>query len=133
MIKRITIISKIVELFIFLIYNSRIPAVCTIGAGSFFAYGGIAVVIHKNAIIGKNCNIGTCVIIGGRFNALKLPVIGDNVFIATGAKILGDVTIGNNCVIGANAVVINDVPDNCVVAGVPAKIIKENINPKDYY
>jgi serine O-acetyltransferase len=47
-------------------------------------------------------------------------VIGNNVDIGTGAKILGPISIGNNVVIGANAVVIRDVPDNCVAAGVPA-------------
>lgn len=52
------------------------------------------------------------------------PVIGDNVKIGTGAKIIGGVTVGNNVFIGANAVVVKDVPDNCVVGGVPAKIIK---------
>lgn len=66
--------------------------------------------------------------IGGRNNNPKVPVIGNNVFIGTGAKILGDIHIGNNSIIGANAVVIHDVPDNCSVAGVPAKILHENIN-----
>lgn len=55
-----------------------------------------------------------------------MPIIGNNVYIATGAKILGPIKIGNNVTIGANSVVIKDVPDNMVVAGVPAKII--NIN-----
>ena len=52
------------------------------------------------------------------------PTIGNNVIIGAGAKIMGDVKIGNNVTIGANAVVTHDVPDNCVVGGVPAKIIK---------
>lgn len=83
-------------------------------------------------MIGENCIIGTNVTIGGRSYIEKVPVIGNNVYIGTGAKILGDVVIGNNCVIGANAVVVKHVPDNCVVAGVPASIIKENIDIKDY-
>jgi serine O-acetyltransferase len=60
-------------------------------------------------------------------------VVGDNVWIATGAKVLGPVKVGNNVVIGANAVVIRDVPDNSVVAGVPAKVIGENHNSADYF
>ena len=52
------------------------------------------------------------------------PRIGNNVTVCCGAKVLGDITVGNNVVIGANAVVCKDVPDNCVVGGVPAKIIK---------
>jgi serine O-acetyltransferase len=61
-----------------------------------------------------------------------MPVIGNDLFISTGAKIIGNVKVGNSCVIGANAVVLKDVPDNCVVAGIPAKIIKNNINMADF-
>ena len=56
----------------------------------------------------------------------KKPTIGDNVSIYTGAIVIGDIKIGNNCVIGAGSVVVKDVPENCVVVGNPAKIIKEN-------
>lgn len=55
---------------------------------------------------------------------MDAPTIGDNVVVYAGAKIIGGVHIGNNVIIGANAVVTKDVPDNCVVAGVPARIIK---------
>ena len=61
-----------------------------------------------------------------------MPIIGDNVHISAGARILGPIKIGNNVIIGANAVVVKDVPDNCVVAGSPAKIIKENISLADF-
>lgn len=57
---------------------------------------------------------------------VKVPVIGNNVMLFSGCKILGNVKIGNNVVVGANAVVVKDVPDNAVVAGVPAKIISYN-------
>lgn len=60
----------------------------------------------------------------------KGPVIGDYVQFGTGCKVIGDVTIGNNVLIGANAVVIRDVPDNSVVAGVPAKVIRKT---KDHW
>ena len=72
--------------------------------------------------IGKNCSIYQQSTIG--FTRKGCPTIGDNVWIFAGAKILGPVKIGNNAVIGANAVVTKDVPDNAVVAGVPAKIIR---------
>jgi Serine acetyltransferase len=61
-----------------------------------------------------------------------VPIIGDEVYIASGAKVLGAIKIGSNCVIGANAVVISSVADGCVVAGVPAKVIKRNIKMKDF-
>lgn len=53
----------------------------------------------------------------------KLPVVGNNVLIGAGAKILGGVRIGDNAKIGANAVVLHDVPANCTAIGIPAKII----------
>lgn len=75
--------------------------------------------------IGENCNIGQGVTIGiaGRGEKKGVPQIGNKVYIAPGAKIIGKIIIGNNVMIGANSVVTKDVPDNAVVAGVPAKII----------
>jgi len=122
----IPVLPKILKLFIFLIYNSSIPYECTIGKGSCLGYGGIGVVIHKDSIIGENVSIGTNVTIGGRSGHVKVPVIGRDVYISTGAKVLGPITIGDRAIIGANAVVISDVPSDCVVAGIPAKIIKIN-------
>lgn len=61
----------------------------------------------------------------------KVPVIGNNVMIGTGARILGDVHIGDGSIIGANAVVLHDVPERCSVAGVPARILHENIEIDD--
>lgn len=60
----------------------------------------------------------------GQTDSYKVPKIGENVFIGLGAKVLGDIKIGNNVTIAPNAVVVKDVPDNAVVGGVPAKIIK---------
>lgn len=114
-------------------FNSSVPSSCVLGGGTKFAYGGIAVVIHARAVIGKNCIIGQCVTIGGRSKHYAVPIIGDNVYIGAGAKILGPVKVGDNSVIGAGAVVLNDVPENSVVVGVPAKIIKTNINSNDYH
>lgn len=113
---------------IYFLNNCHIHYSTLIGEGTRIGYGGIAVVIHKNAIIGKNCMISSCVTIGGRSNFKDVPIIGDNVYIGTGAKILGNIKIGNNVIIGANSVVINDIPSNTIVAGVPAKVIKENID-----
>ena len=125
--KHLSFFSKIIELIIFLIYNSKVPSSCVIGAGTIFAYGGIGCVLHDRTIIGKKCTIGTNVTIGGKLGGYDVPIVKDNVYIATGAKVLGPIVIGNNVVIGANAVVIINVPDNAVVAGVPAKIIKYNV------
>ena len=121
------IISKIN----YYLHNSYIPHTAVIGKGTSFGYGGIGVVIHSKSIIGDNCVIGQNVTIGGREGHGGPPVIGNNVFISTGACLIGDFIVGDNSVIGANAVVINDVKPNSVVAGVPAKIIRLNVPNED--
>ena len=86
----------------------------------------------SGCVIGENCIINSGVVLGGTSHKYEVPKLGDNVLVGAGAKILGSITIGNNVVIGANAVVLKDVSDNTLVAGIPAKVIKENINIKDY-
>lgn len=63
---------------------------------------------------------------GGRAGHKGLPIIGDNVVIGTHAQIVGNVRIGNNSIVGAGAIVTHDVPDNVVVVGNPAKILRSN-------
>lgn len=114
----------------YLLHNSYIPAKCKIGKNSVFAYGGIGVVIHEACIIGQRCNIGSNVTIGG--DRFGVPVIGHDVYISTGAKIIGNVRIGDGAIIGANSVVKQNVDRFSVVAGIPAKekarITKENFD-----
>lgn len=101
-----------------------------IGFGAKFAepphlqHGLNGIIVSHYATIGKNAWIAQQVTIGQAIDKNVAPTIGDNVIIGAGAKIIGDITVGNNVTIGANAVVTHDVPDNCVVGGVPAKIIK---------
>lgn len=84
-------------------------------------FGGI--IVSGYTRIGDNCRIRNGVTIGLRRVEEKIaPVIGDNVDIGAGAKLLGPIRIGNNVVIGANAVVITDVPDDSIAVGVPAII-----------
>lgn len=126
--KKIPIIPKCLELLIFILFNSKISASATIGKGTRFAYGGIGCVVHNRATIGKKCMIGANVTIGGRSNYFQVPVIGDNVYLATGSKILGPIHVGDNAIIGANAVVIHNVEANTTVAGIPAKVITKKLS-----
>jgi serine O-acetyltransferase len=94
----------------------------TFGPGLFIQHGFSTIIM---ADMGENCWINQQVTIGYRDKTSR-PKIGDNVRITAGAKVIGGVTIGNNVTVGANAVVVKNVPDNCVVVGVPAYIVKKN-------
>lgn len=122
--RRLFRISKFITRVGFVIFNSHVPGSARIGRYSKAMYGGSGVIIHKDAIVGERVLFGQGTTIGRQLGPCGVPSIGDDVYIATGAKILGEVSVGSNVVIGANAVVIRDVPDNSIVAGVPAKLIK---------
>lgn len=99
-----------------------------IGYGNFIDHGG-GVVIGETSIIGNNCTIYQGVTLGatGKEKSKKRhPTIGNDVMIGAGAKILGNVKIGNKCRIAANAVVLHSFMDNLTLAGVPAKIVKKS-------
>ena len=105
-------------------YGFEVSPGSLIGPGFYIGHIG-GVVISPSATIGKNCNISQGVTIGfnSRGKRKGHPTIKDSVYIGPGAVIIGSVTIEKNAAIGANAVVTKDVPENAVVAGVPAKII----------
>ena len=121
---KIPILPRLLEKLTLLVFRCVVPVRCNIGEGSELGYGGIAVVIHERAEIGRHVMISPCVTIGGRSGIAKVPIIEDEVFIGAGARILGDVTIGKGATIGANAVVLQSVPAGAVVAGVPARGIR---------
>ena len=74
--------------------------------------------------IGNYCKLNNGVVIGRNHNIDNSPLIGDNVDVCVGSKIVRKVEIGNNVIVAPNSVVIDNIPDNCMVSGVPAKIIK---------
>lgn len=95
-----------------------------IGPGLSVAHIGYVVVAVES--IGSNCFLRPGVVLGKNLvGEGRTPRVGDNVHFGVGSKIIGDITIGNNVVIGANAVVTHDVESNCVVAGVPARMLKK--------
>ena len=96
----------------------------TIGKNLFIDHG-MGVVIGETAVIGDNVTIYHGVTLGGTQNikTKRHPTILDNVMIGTGAKVLGNITIGENTKIGANSVVTKDIPNNSVVVGIPGKCI----------
>ncbi|MEG2769647.1 MAG: serine O-acetyltransferase EpsC [Oscillospiraceae bacterium] len=116
----------------------------TIGDGLFIDHGA-AIVIGETAQIGNNVTIYHGVTLGGtgKDKGKRHPTIGDNVLIGTGAKVLGPITIGANSRIGANSVVLDDMPENATIIGIPASVVRiggakvaieesENLNQRDY-
>ncbi|MCE5267548.1 MAG: serine acetyltransferase [Planctomycetaceae bacterium] len=103
-----------------------------VGGGLRMGHCG-SIVVNAYAVIGKNCDLSHDVTIGviPRGPKRGTPQIGDNVYIGPGAKILGNVRIGDHAAIGANCVVTKDVPDYGVVVGVPGRVISLN-GSKEY-
>jgi serine O-acetyltransferase len=104
---------------------------CIIGRGADFGRG--FVLVHSQGVVINTAVRGGCdvyvehqVTIGAEKGAA--PVLGDNVFIGAGAKILGGIRIGNNVKIGANAVVLDDIPDNCTAVGIPARVVEKSVH-----
>ena len=120
----IPILPMLIKGAIRTIWGAVIPYQADIGDGTLIGYQGIGVVIHKKCVIGKNCHISQNVTFGGRGGHEGVPIVGDDCTFGAGAAILGGIHIGNNVQVGANAVVITDLPDNSVAVGVPAKVIK---------
>ena len=110
-----------VERFIEIVTGISIPAQAQIGKGlRIHHFGGI--IIHSETVIGEGCTLYHGVTLGDRGGWGGAPRIGNHVMIGAGAKILGDVTVGDDCRIGANAVVTTSVPPRCLAVGVPAVI-----------
>ena len=100
----------------------ELPCEVEVGRNFVIDHSG-GVVVSGYARFGNDCRIRTGVVVGlARVDDPCAPQIGDNVDIGAGAKVLGRITIGNNVLIGANAVVVRDVPDDSIAVGVPAVV-----------
>ncbi|MGE7982536.1 serine O-acetyltransferase [Solibacillus sp. NPDC093137] len=130
--KKIPFLPKVIQNINRIVFSCDIPYTTEIPHSVKFGHNALGVVIHPKTKIGENSLIMQHVTLGGNLNKKRIhngqeltsPIIGENVFIGPGAKILGPVIIGNNAQIGANSVVLKDIPQNGVAAGIPAKIIK---------
>jgi serine O-acetyltransferase len=97
----------------------------TIGGGCIIAHG-VGLVVGGRTVIGEDCTLLHGVTLGEvRFDEIDCPRVGDRVTIGAGAKVLGGITVGDDAVVGAGAVVLADVPPGAVVAGVPARVIRQ--------
>lgn len=98
-----------------------------IGEGLFIDHGN-GVIIGETTIIGNNVTLYQGVTLGGtgKEHGKRHPTIGDNVMISAGAKVLGSFTVGENSKIGAGSVVLEEVPPNCTVVGVPGRVVRRD-------
>lgn len=121
------ILAKLGEI----LFGITIGVSAKIGQRLIIEHSG-AIVVHGNAVIGNDCIIRQGVTIGNRrLDApFEAPQLGHRVNIGAGAKILGGVTIGDDAAIGANAVVIEDIPAGAIAVGVPAKIMQPKSEPQ---
>lgn len=115
-----------------------IPWQTNISSGFFIGHF-FGIVVNANCCIGKNCNISHGVTLGqaNRGKRRGSPSLGDNVYIGPGAKLIGAIRVGDNVAIGANCVVVKDVPDGAVVVGIPARVVSQEgsagyVNRTDY-
>ncbi|MBE8714123.1 serine O-acetyltransferase [Sphingobacterium hungaricum] len=117
----------------FIKYGIQIPTSVKIGRGLLLPHFG-GIVINSKSKIGNNCNILQNVTLGNSKGGKKAgsPTIGDNVYIGPGAVIVGGIFVGNNVLIAGNAFVNFDVPDNSIVLGNPAQIIRKDSPTIEY-
>jgi serine O-acetyltransferase len=122
---KIPFLPFLLQQFLRVVFCCFIPYKTRIGRNNVhFGHNGMGTVLDYRCIIGDNVRIDQHVTIGIRWDEDAAPIIGNNVRIGAGAKVLGKIRIGDNARIGANAVVLTDVPDNATAVGVPARIIK---------
>lgn len=125
-------LAKAVEASIRLLCAARIPIEADIDHSVVFSHNGLAVLITREAKIGRGCQIGTHVVLGSNWPKTGAPSLEDNVIVGPGAIILGPVTLGQGCVIAAGSIVLADVPPASLVAGNPATVKKQDIDSNFY-
>lgn len=125
--RRLTLLARLISQFSRFLTGIEIHPGAKLGEGIFIDHG-MGVVIGETAEVGNNVTLYQGVTLGGtgKEKGKRHPTIGNNVVISTGAKVLGNIKIGDDVKIGAGSVVLRDVPDNCTVVGVPGKVVVRN-------
>jgi serine O-acetyltransferase len=128
-----TLLARMVSQFNRSVTGIEIHPGATIGRRCFIDHG-MGVVIGETAEIGDDALLYQGVTLGGtgKEKGKRHPTIGNNVVIGTGAKILGNITIGDHTKIGAGSVVIRSVPDHSTVVGVPGRVVRSRVEAADY-
>ena len=126
--RHIPVLPKIVQLLIFLIFNSKITADSKIGKGSYCVCKGISTVLIPGTEIGENCVLGLRFSTVRQFPYKEVPCLKNNVWVGPNVIIAGPVVIEDDVVIAGNSFVNRSVPKGAIVAGCPARVIKYRFN-----
>ncbi len=128
----LTPLSRSIELAIRLVYVACFPAKTSIAPSAFFYHNALGVVLNHDCVISAGCQIGTHVVLGGNGNQMGAPHLEEDVVVHAGAKLIGPIRVGRGAVIGANSVVMSDVPARSLVTGVLGEVKKLGIDSAGY-
>ena len=107
-------------------YGIAINYTTNIGPGLYIGHFG-GIVVNPHCIIGRNVNLSSGILLGQgydkRSNKIAYPIIGDRVFLANNAKVIGNVIVGNGAVVGINSVLLQNIKDNAIAVGIPAEVV----------
>lgn len=120
---RVPLLPKIVQFFIFILYNSKVTGDTSIGRGTYFVCNGIATVLIPGTVIGDNCVLGLRFSTVRKFPYKEVPKLGNNVWCGPNVIIAGPVIIEDDVIIAGNSFVDKSVPKGAIVAGCPARIV----------
>lgn len=129
---KLGLLSRAVDQVTRLLFAASVPGRAQIGSNVFFHHSGIGVVINNASMIEDDCEIGVHVVLGGKAPIRGAPHLERGVIVHAGAKLIGPIRVGAGSIVAANAVVVEDVPPGCMVAGVPAVIKRRNIDASLY-
>jgi serine O-acetyltransferase len=118
-----SMVYTVLALFIEMATGNTIDRTLVVGTGFHLIHSG-NIRIHPNCVIGDRCGIMHDVTIGMDMDGKSSPILGDDVFIGAGAKVLGDVRIGDGARVAANSLVLVDVPPGATAIGVPARVLR---------
>jgi serine O-acetyltransferase len=130
--KGLTPLSRLIELTVRLVYGACLPAKASIAPNVIFYHNALGVVLNHTCVISSGCQIGTHVLLGGNGNEKGAPHLDEDVVVHAGAKLFGPIRVGRGAVIGANSVVMSDVPEGSLVTGVLGSVKKLGIDSAGY-
>jgi serine O-acetyltransferase len=129
---RMGALSRAVDGISRIVFAATLPGRARIGERVFFHHSGLGVVVNALSVIEDDCEIGVHVVLGGRAPDVGAPHLERGVIVHAGARIIGPLRIGAGAVVGANAVVLDDVPSGALAVGVPAVVKRVGIDRRAY-